>query len=119
MAMKRPVGKPRYEPSISDKATVQNLAALGKSQEVIASCLGTRGISVPTLRKNFAHELKNSQLEVSAMAMASMVKGLRNGDAWATTFYLSRREGWSEKSALDNIAQLTIKRVIGVADSEI
>lgn len=96
MSIKKPRHRPEYEPTLSDKATVQNLAALGKTHAVIAKCLGTRGISEPTLRKHFRRELDQSAVEVSAMAMASVVKALRNGEAWATCFYLKCRENWRE-----------------------
>ncbi len=99
MSIKRPFSKPPYEPTPSDRATVQNLAALGKPHAVIAKCLGTRGISEPTLRKHFRRELDQSAVEVSAMAMASIVKGLKAGEGWATCFYLKCRENWRETQA--------------------
>jgi hypothetical protein len=99
VSIKRPFQKPEYEPSIADRATVQNLAAMGATHKVIAKCIGTRGISEPTLRKHFRRELDVSATEVNAMAMASIVKGLRAGEAWATCFYLKCRAGWRETQA--------------------
>jgi DNA-binding CsgD family transcriptional regulator len=94
--IKNPPHRPEYEVTASGKATVQNLAAMGVSQEEIAECLG---ITRPTLRKHFKRELAVSRTEVHAMAMASIVKGLKNGDAWATTFYLKCRANWTETQA--------------------
>jgi hypothetical protein len=99
VSIKRLRGKPEYEPSIADKETVRNLAAMGKPHAVIAKCIGTRGISEPTLRKHFRRELDVSETEVNDMAMASIIKGLKAGDAWATCFYLKCRAGWKETSA--------------------
>lgn len=117
--MKKPPHRPEYEPTAADRATVQNLAAMGETHKRIAKCIGTRGISEPTLRKHFRRELDVSATEVHAMAMASIVKGLKAGEAWATTFYLKCKAGWKEKSALDDMAEVTVKRIIGVPDSEI
>lgn len=99
MSIKRPFRKPEYEPTIADRATVQNLAAMGATHKEIARCIGTRGVSEPTLRKHFRRELDVSETEVRAMAMASIVKGLRSGEAWATCFYLKCKAGWKERTA--------------------
>lgn len=102
MAIKKPPHRPEYEPTAADRATVQNLAAMGAPHKEIARCVGTRGISEPTLRKHFRRELDVSETEVRAMAMASIVKGLRNGEAWATCFYLKCKAGWKERTELDH-----------------
>ena len=117
MSIKRRVGKPKYEPTISDRATVQNLAALGKPHAIIAKCLGPRGISEPTLRKYFRRELDQSAVEVSAMAMASIVKGLKAGEGWATCFYLKCKENGKETQAHAFVDAEGKDRPFGLADA--
>ena len=127
MAIKKAPHRPVYEPTASDRATVQNLAAMGKPHAIIAKCLGTRGISEPTLRKHFRRELDQSATEVSAMAMASIVKGLKNGEAWATCFYLKCKENWREtqnhalvdedgNDVITSPRELLTARIAGIAD---
>ena len=64
---KRGPGQPPYEPTPADRATVQNLAALGATHKEIAMCVGRYGVSEPTLRKHFRRELNNSLTEVKAL----------------------------------------------------
>jgi hypothetical protein len=44
---KRGSGQPPYGPTPADRATVQNLAALGATHNEIAMCIGRRGVSNP------------------------------------------------------------------------
>ena len=93
-------GRPVYEPTPADRATVKNLAAVGGiPHSEIARCLGTHGISEPTLRKHFRRELDISLNEVKALAMSGLVHGLKKGEAWAVTFTLKTRAGWRESSS--------------------
>jgi hypothetical protein len=89
-------GRPVYEPTAADRATVKNLAAVGVPHAEIAECIGTRGISEPTLRKHFRRELDVSLNEVKALAMSGLVQGLKKGEAWAVCFTLKARAGWHE-----------------------
>jgi len=93
---KERLGRPVYQPTPTDRATVQNLAAVGVPHAEIARCIGTRGISEPTLRKHFRRELDVSLNEVKALAMSGLVKGLKKGEAWAVCFTLKARAGWTE-----------------------
>jgi len=95
-------GKPLYQPTQADRATVQNLAAVGVPHAEIARCIGTRGISEPTLRKHFRRELDVSLNEVKALAMSGLVKGLKNGEAWAVCFTLKTRAGWKETQGIQH-----------------
>jgi hypothetical protein len=80
-------------------ATVKNLAAVGVSHAEIAKCIGSYGISEPTLRKHFRRELDVSMNEVLALAMSGLVLGLKRGDGWAVCFTLKARAGWQETTA--------------------
>jgi hypothetical protein len=93
-------GKPPYQPTSSDRATVQNLAALGATHADIAICLGTKGIDEKTLRKHFRRELDTSLLEVKALAMSRVVAAIRGGEGWAVCFFLKCRAGWRETQTL-------------------
>ena len=95
-------GQPKYEPTPADRATVQNLAALGAPHKEIARCIGRRGISEPTLRKHFRRELDNSLAEVKALAMSQVVAAIKRGEAWAVCFFLKCRAGWKERSASES-----------------
>jgi len=94
---KRGPGQPPYEPTPADRATVQNLAALGATHKEIAMCIGRTGISEPTLRKHFRRELNNSLTEVKALAMSQVVAAMKRGEPWAVCFFLKCRGGWRER----------------------
>jgi hypothetical protein len=88
--------RPKYKPTPADRATVQNLAALGASHEEIARCLGTKGIDDKTMRKYFREELDTSLTKVKALAMSKVVAAMTAGEAWAVCFFLKCRAGWRE-----------------------
>lgn len=95
---RRGAGKPAYKPTEADRTTVTVMAAIGLKQDQIADCLGTRGISRPTLEKYFAHELAIGLSKVSGLAGQGLVKAIQNGEAWAICFWMKTRMGWSERS---------------------
>jgi hypothetical protein len=91
--------KPPYQPTPSDRATVQNLAALGATHADIAMCLSTDGISEKTMRKYFRRELDTSLANVKALAMSKVVAAITAGEAWAVCFFLKCRAGWQETTS--------------------
>lgn len=106
-------GRPVYEPTPADRATVKNLAAVGGvPHSEIARCLGTHGISEPTLRKHFRRELDISLNEVKALAMSGLVHGLKKGKAWAVTFTLKTRAGWRETSSHEISVPGTVVQIV-------
>lgn len=94
-------GRPQYEPTKADRATVQCLVALGARQEDIAKCIGTWGVTRATLRKHFKREMEISVLEVQANAMAKLVAAINAGEAWAVKFYLERKCGFVDKVSVE------------------
>jgi len=94
---KRGPGQPPYEPTPADRATVQNLAALGATHKEIAMCAGRYGVSEPTLRKHFRRELNNSLTEVKALAMSQVVAAMKRREPGAVCFFLKCRNGWRER----------------------
>ena len=95
------------------------MASVGMTHDQIALCLGDKGIAAKTLRKHFKRELETSVIRTNALCGVNIVKAMKEGQAWALCFWAKTRMGWKERSPLEDISQLTIKRVIGVADSEI
>jgi len=112
------MGRPVYEPTPTDRATVQNLVAVGVPHAEIARCIGPRGISVPTLKKHFSRELDVSLNEVKALAMSGLVKGLRKAEPWAVTFTLKAKAGWNETSAHRLVDQSGRDRPFLLADAD-
>ena len=92
-------GRTPYEPTAADRATVKNLTVCGYTQEQIAKCLGTVGISKNTLRKHFRRELDSSKAEVDAFATSALINGIKNGNTAMLIFYLKLRCGWLETTA--------------------
>jgi hypothetical protein len=92
-------GRPLYDPSPADRATVQNLAALGVSHDEIAKCIGQYGVTAKTLRKHFRRELTISLTEVKAVAMSKLVAAINAGEQWAVKFFLERKAGFEETSS--------------------
>ncbi|MGA2717302.1 MAG: hypothetical protein ABSG41_29855 [Bryobacteraceae bacterium] len=91
------MGRPCYEPSPADRATVQHLSALGATHKVIASCIGTHGVTEKTLRKHFQPELERSSWQLQALAMSQLIAAIKAGEAWAICFWLKTRGGFRQK----------------------
>lgn len=85
-----------YKPTDADRNTVRIMAAAGVSQQDIATCIGTKGISEPTLRKHFARELKTAYLMANAQAVAKLFEAVNKGESWAVCFWLKCRARWQE-----------------------
>lgn len=113
----RQTGRPTYEPTPADRATVKNLAAVGVPHAEIAKCIGSHGVSEPTLRKHFRRELDISQTEVIALAMSGLVHGLKNGKPWAVCFTLKCKAGWRETSNHEISTPAPIVQVVRMVSS--
>ena len=114
---RRQTGRPVYEPTPADRATVKNLAAVGVPHAEIAKCVGSYGISEPTLRKHFRRELDISLNEVKALAMSGLVHGLKKGDAWAVCFLLKCKAGWRETSNHEISTPAPIVQIVKIVSS--
>lgn len=72
----RKVGRPAYAPSPEDRETVEQMKFCGETEFVIATALG---ITIPTMRKHFRHELDkgaaNRRREVIGLLFATARKG--------------------------------------------
>lgn len=95
-------GKPRYEPTESDRTTVMVMTAAGVKQEDIAPCLGQKGIDPKTLRKHFSHELAIGVAKVNGLCSQGIVRAMQAGEGWALCFWAKTRMGWRERSTLEH-----------------
>lgn len=93
------MGRKTYRPTDSDRAIVKNMAAAGLREDQIAECIGTKGVSEPTLRKYFKRELLTSRNSVTALATSQLVKAIGAGEAYAICFWLKTRAGFRETQA--------------------
>ena len=101
MTRKPPPRKQPYSPTEADRATVQNLVALGVPHAEIATCLGKDGIDPKTLRKHFRREIDTATLKVKALCMSKLIQAMNNGEAWAVCFYLKAKCGWQERAKME------------------
>lgn len=95
------------------------MTAAGIKQDEIAACIGKEGLSDATLRKYFARELKIGVSQVHGLCVAGIVRAMQKGQAWALCFYAKTRMGWREKSALDDVSEIVVKRLVGVAIEDV
>ena len=95
-------GRPKYEPSESDRATVEAMAAAGIAQDTIARCIGARGIDEKTLRRHFRQELDTAVAKSNALVATQVLNAAQRGEAWACCFWLKCRAGWRERSAIEH-----------------
>jgi hypothetical protein len=107
-----------YKPSDGDRATVLVMSACGKTQNQIAPVIGD-GLTDDTLRQHFARELAIAKDKLDGICMTGIAKAMQTGEAWALCFYAKTRMGWREKSALDEVSEITVKRLVGVAVEDI
>lgn len=96
---KRKPGRPAYEPSDKERLQVKTLAGMGVRDYEIAKVIG---LSEPTMRKHFAHELEVGHIEANAKVAQSLFKAATNPDkpnVVAAIFWLKARAGWREAEA--------------------
>ena len=95
-------GGPKFVPTESDRTTVMFMMAGGFSQEEIAMCLGEKGISDLTLRRNFSNELRMGKAKINSICVGGIVRAMTKGDAWALCFWAKTRLRWRENGADTN-----------------
>ena len=90
-------GRPRYEASEEHRRVVRAMAAYGVPHVEIAASVG---ISAPTLRLYYAHELATSSAEANAKVAESLFRKALGSTPQAVTaaiFWLKCRAGWRER----------------------
>lgn len=92
---KRP-GRKRYSPTPKERAQVKMMAGLGITHEGISAVIG---ITPPTLRKYFRHEINVGQHEANAQVAASLYRQATHPtkpNTIASIFWLKCRAGWRD-----------------------
>jgi hypothetical protein len=101
---KHPGGRPKYTPTEADRATVRNMAAAGIPQRNICQCLGSIGISEPTLRKHFSKEMETAPFMVIGFAMSKLFQLIQEGNLGAICFFLKCKAGFVDRQQIDTRA---------------
>jgi hypothetical protein len=93
-----PGGRPVYQPTETDRATVQNMVVLGAPEATIARCIGVgrKGISVNTLKRHFRRELDTAAWELKTFATSKVVQAMKAGDMATVRWFLERKAGFAE-----------------------
>jgi len=100
-------GWPAHAPTDETRQKVRLWAAVGTTQEVIASELK---ISVDTLAKYYRDELDEASSEGVANVASTLYSKAMAGDVTSMIFYLKTRGRWSEKASVgDEDNPLVIK----------
>jgi hypothetical protein len=110
---KRPPGNQPYEPTDEVRAKVRLWAAVGTTQEVIASELG---ISVDTLTRYYRAELDEASARGVANVAANLYTKAMAGDVTSMIFYLKTRGRWREKPSAGDDENPFVMRVDGAVD---
>jgi len=92
-AAKKTKGRPAYEPDAKTREQVKAIGAMGHSAEDIGKVIG---LSAPTIRKYYMHELEVGQIEALAMVAQSLHKQALKGHVTACIFILKCKGGWKE-----------------------
>ena len=96
------MARPLYQPTDTDRQTVEAMAAAGINHDSIAKCIGDKGIDANTLRKHFRRELDVSAEKSNALVATQVFKAAQRGEAWACCFWLKCRAGWKERQAIEH-----------------
>jgi hypothetical protein len=86
-----------YSPTEKDRKTVETMSAYGVPMEDIARSIG---ISIPTIRKYFEHELHNRRTQANAAVAQSLFQkatGPGKEGVVAAIFWLKCRAGWNDR----------------------
>jgi hypothetical protein len=91
------MGRPKYQPTDKERAQMRTLTAMGIPHLDIGRIVG---ITAPTLRKYFRHELDTGQSEANAKVAQSLFKQAtdpRSPNVAAAIFWMKARAGWSDR----------------------
>lgn len=94
-------GRPPHEPSEKDRKIVESMAGYGIPPDDIARVVG---ISVPTMRKWYSHELDTGHIKANSQVAQSLYQkamGSGQGAVTACIFWLKVRANWVEPKPWD------------------
>ena len=112
---KRPVGRPKFEPTPEQRNIVERAAGFGFTQEKIAALIG---ITKPTLEKHFREELDRGMAVTQFKVGNSLVENALAGNVAAQIWYTKSRMGWKEtqvvetKTAVDSMSADDLAKAI-------
>jgi DNA-binding CsgD family transcriptional regulator len=92
-------GQPAFVPTPNQRETVKVMVAAGIQQLHIAVLLG---ISRPTLRKHFRHEIDLGTAQITPVVLAAHLKLIEAGDMRAIEWWEKARMGWTENVIVDD-----------------
>ena len=95
-------GRPQFQPTNEQREQCAILAAGRMSEENIAAALG---VSRPTLRKHFAHELTTGAAQRNAAVLLALYATALAGNVAAARTWLAARQGDEQGAALGRKAQ--------------
>jgi hypothetical protein len=90
----RPRGRPRYEPTLKDKGTVQAMLSYGVPQDDVAAVLG---IDAKTLRKHFPAEIRSAAIHANATVKQAL---FHTATSWMTKDDKGKITGHPSKEAV-------------------
>ena len=94
-------GRPPFEPTEKDRATVETAAGLGLPHEDICHLVVNpttgKGIALQTLHNHFRKELDDGMAKAKLQIADNLFKQMRGGNVAAAIFLAKVRLGWSEK----------------------
>ena len=90
-------GRPEFEPTESQRAKVEGMAACGIPQEQMALVIG---IDDNTLRKHFRHELDTAAPLANLAVGKTLFAKAVGGDVTAAIWWTKTRMGWKEKQEI-------------------
>lgn len=100
MPAKKPAHRPSHVPSDKDRLMVKTMVAGGIDQAAIA---GVLGISKPTLRKHYSHEIATAAAEAHMRVSASLFQMATAGKSvGAAVWWEKTRRGMSETQRIEN-----------------
>ncbi len=89
-------GRPPHEPNEKTRSQVKTLAAMGIEVPDIVKVIG---LSAPTLRKHYKHELQTGKIEANAKVAGTLYKLATDAtkpNVTAAIFWLKTQAGWRE-----------------------
>lgn len=110
-------GRPPYEPTDKDRATVRAMTAYGIPGAKIALVLG---VGYTTLHKHFRRELDVAHIEANAEVGQTAFTLAKSGKCPAMTmFWLKTRAGWREVSRHEHSGAIGTYDLSKVSDADL
>lgn len=101
--MPRPAHRPPHVPTDKNRAIIKVMTAGGIEQVHIASVLG---ISEPTLRKYYKHEIKIGAHEANAKVVGALLTNATTGkNVIAQIWWTKTRLGWKETQTVETVGK--------------